>query len=137
LLLASAPNAGAQDKTAEIRALLKERRSALQEVIRIFSAQYAEGVRVTLSVREALGIRRETLKVELELAETSNDRLKAIRSALSFAEDLEKRATSRRDTGAVGAPFDVALAKAEVLAIRIEILREEQKLTPADTKKNK
>jgi outer membrane protein TolC len=118
----------ADDKAAELKKLLRERRDTLAEVVKVLQEQYKAG-RV-MDFAKLAQAQREAAKAALDAADTPKERLAALTDFQKVAEANLRLAEAQVQAG-FGAPTDVLQAKALLLEARIEILREELKAKPA------
>jgi outer membrane protein TolC len=121
----------AQDTAGEIKTLLKERRAMLEDVVKNMWAQYEIG---TIHINELLLAQKEWFKADQDLAENPKERLVTLRAMQKQAENLVKVVENRQKVE-VAKAYEVLQAKAHLLAIRVEILREEQKMVLGEPKK--
>jgi hypothetical protein len=120
----SKPQAAKQaDKNGDIKALLKERQDLLEQSATILTNQYMAGsVDLSMVVKAQLDV----VHAGLDAADTPEKRTAALGKLQKVAENILDVAEKRFNAGAVG-QVDVLQAKALVLTVRIEALREEQK----------
>ena len=118
---------GSPDKAAEIKILLKERQETLKKVVDALVAQYQAGIVDFQSVFHA---ERDLLRATLDLDDSPETRMAALREQLKMAENFAKLAEARFERGGV-TQVDVLRAKAGVLEARIELVREELKAKPS------
>jgi outer membrane protein TolC len=114
------------DKAAEIKTLLRERRDSLKRMVVLLVTQFQVGRGDSRSLFEA---ERDFLRATLDLDESTEARIAALRDHLKLAEDFAKYAEARLKTGTVS-QVDVLWANVGLLEARIELLREELKAKP-------
>jgi outer membrane protein TolC len=122
----------AQDRTAEIKTLLKERIALLDDAVKDLTGHYQNGV---VEIGVVIEAAREALKAKLELAESPQERVAVVRQLLENANNIVSVAENRMKAG-LGQRYTVSQAKAYVLEIRIELLRQEQQ-AKTDAKKGR
>jgi outer membrane protein TolC len=115
------------DKAAEIKVLLKDRRETVKRVVVILLIQYKGGLVNLQSVFQA---ERDLLRATLDLEDSPEAHMEAIRAQLKMADDFAKIAEKRFKNGNVS-EVDVLRAREGVLEARIELLREELKAKPS------
>jgi outer membrane protein TolC len=103
--------------------LLKERCDLLGEAVRLLSAQWKRG---TVDFSRIAQAERDYLKATLDLHDSPNERLAALKKVKQIAEDLVAVTEARFKAGTATA-IDLHQARAELLKIRIELLRAEKK----------
>jgi hypothetical protein len=131
LFLCQASVLPAQEKNAEIKALLKERSTLLDEMVKELRQIHESG---QVDIDEVLKCEREALRAKLDLAESPQDRLAVLRLLQKNADTCLKVVENRYDVGK--APhYAVQQAKALVLEMRIEVLRQEQNTKSMEAKK--
>jgi outer membrane protein TolC len=118
---------GQSDKNAEIKKLLKERYDELTKAVDILTNQYGQG---TVEFETLAHAQRDALKAGVDLADSPNKRIAAIRKLLE-AETQAYDITERLFKAGRVTIIAVYQARAIVLEGRIELLREELKaMTP-------
>jgi hypothetical protein len=105
----------------EIKKLLQERLERLEAVDDWHWS-------TILSSADVLQVKRDVRRAKLELQDNAEKRSAVLRGCLKKAEELVETAKLRNNYN------QVCHTRAEVLAIRVELLREEAKLTPAQKK---
>jgi outer membrane protein TolC len=111
------------DKATEIKNLLKERRELRKTILNLLVAQAQSGAVNLQSVYQA---QRDLLQATLDIADSPEGRIAALKDQLKSAEALAKfvqEAFTRGTTSKV----ETLRANTEVLEARIELLREESK----------
>jgi hypothetical protein len=117
---------GADDKEAELKALLKERSELLSKSVKGLAQRYRSGY---ASYEELARVQREALKAALDLAEGPKSRLALLRELRGAAEGASKVAEARFEAG-IGTEDQALQARAMLLETRAEILKEEAKTKP-------
>jgi multidrug efflux pump subunit AcrA (membrane-fusion protein) len=118
---------GPTKTSATIRALQKERHAELVKGKTILLNQHKVG-RVDLV--QVIHSQRACLGAALDLCDTPEQRIGILREDLNLIENVVKHAQSRFDAGVKGSEAELAQLRAEVLAVRIRLLREEEMVTP-------
>ena len=122
-----APRPGkAADKAAELKALLKERRQALDAALRLTLEMYKAG---KAPVTEVIQAEQAARKAAVDAADTPEERLAALRKSRDTAADLAQVAQELFKVGRV-TQAELLRARAELLEARIALLREELKGGP-------
>jgi len=116
-----------EDKTAEFKSLLKERRDVLEMAEAVATAQYKSGV-IPFSVLAQA--ERDLLKVTLDIEEDSAKRQIAFDKLQKNAERALQITEANYKAGLV-TQLEVLQAKALLLEFRAELLRDEQKARPS------
>jgi outer membrane protein TolC len=111
------------DRVAEIRKLLRERRELLQEIMKVLTAQYQQGV---IDAGRLLQAQRDLLKANTDLADDPEARRAGLKECLKMAETVAVSAEKLSRAGTTS-KVDALQARAIVLEIRTELLREELK----------
>lgn len=117
------PPKEASDRAAEIKALLKERQNTLSKLVAQLRAQYQAG---TVDLSRVVQAERDFLKATVDLDDNPEKRLAALRKALETVKQIAQIAEAKSKAGIVG-PADVLQARAVLLEVRIELLRQELK----------
>jgi hypothetical protein len=117
---------GVADKAKEIKALLKERRDTLNMVADLSVALYKVGV---ADISRVFQVQRDALRAMLDVEEDPAARITMLRDFLKVAQAVAKIAEQRVNSR-TRAQDEVLQAKALVLEVRIELLREELKAKP-------
>lgn len=117
----------AQDSSNEIKRLAKERRDLLSEVATQMTKTYVALERITL--QEVVQAERDSLQADLDWFDKPDDRIQAIEKHMKVAESLLKVAKAKVD-GARERGYVVLQARAYVLEVQIELLKEKQKAKP-------
>jgi hypothetical protein len=117
---------GASDKAAKIKTLLKERHDLLTKVVAQVTDQYNLGAVDFESVAQA---EQELLKATVELEEVRDKRITLLQEDQKLAEVIVAIA-ERWSKSAQGGKVDALRAKAILLEVQIELLREEEKVEP-------
>jgi hypothetical protein len=116
----------ANDKAAEIKALLKERQETLAKLSEILLAQYREGA---IDFRRVAGAQRDALRAAADLEQTQQERLTSLRKVQDLANTVFQIAKDKFKSGS-GTESEVLQAKAMLLEAKIEVLREERNAKP-------
>ncbi|MBL8816556.1 MAG: hypothetical protein JNL58_11045 [Planctomyces sp.] len=116
--------AASPTKDPELRALLEARRDALLEFMRIHSMKGHLGVRQDNHFPAS--VTTEYLEVQLELAESKEERIAAIEKALASFMSLEKSTKAMLDAG-VGEHGDYPSARAARLKVEILLHKEKNR----------
>jgi outer membrane protein TolC len=120
------PARGESDQAAEIKKLLKERRDALQEVVKLLMAQYRAGAAGFVGLAQA---ERDLLKATLDLSDDPKERRAALEEFQKIAVEIVRLTEALVRVGGT-TRVDVLQARTVVLEVRIELLREELKTKP-------
>jgi len=115
---------GSADKAAEIKILIKQRREALKTILDLLVAQARTGRGVDF--HSVFKTQRELLQATLDLDESPEARMEALRDQLKIAQEFAKLTEAGLEIGTVS-QVDALRAKVGVLEARIELLREELK----------
>ncbi len=110
----------AKNPAAEVESLMKERRDALQKLVRILDSQYRMG---TVDFNRVASAASKLADMELELAKTKDERIAACRKQVELCRDAEKLCQARVNAG-TATEADVYEAKAERLKAEIHLARE-------------
>ena len=108
---------------AEIKALLKDRHNLLEKVVDVHTKEFQSG-KVPFSVLAQA--ERDALRVTLDLDEGPEKRTATLEKLLKNAEGVVNVAEAAVKW-ARGSEVDLLQAKAMVLELRLELLRNEQK----------
>jgi outer membrane protein TolC len=111
------------DKTPEIQTLLKERHGILEKVLDLMTVQYRVG---GADFAQVVAAERDVLTATLQLEESPQKRLAALQHYQKTAKTILEVAEARFNN-MVGVETDVLRAKAQLLQVQIELLREELK----------
>jgi outer membrane protein TolC len=111
------------DKATEIKNLLKERRELLKTILDLLVAQAQRGAVNLQSLYQA---QRDLLQATLDIANSPEGRIAALKDQLKMAEDFAKFAQDAFERGTTS-KVEALRAKTVVLEARIELLREESK----------
>ena len=112
-----------KDKAAKIKTLLKERRDTLQKVADIYVEQYKVGV---VDFQAVAHFQHEAFRAALEVEEEPEARLAVLKKFHEHAKAVLKYVEDAFKGGRIN-QVDVLKAKAVVLEVQIELLREELK----------
>jgi hypothetical protein len=107
----------------KVKDLLKERRDLLHRAADLTMRQYDNGTATPEAVMHA---QRAVLDAELDLCDTPAERIVVLRKKLEVMESLVAK-TEMRVTAGVAREADLLQARAQVLEVRIQLLREEDK----------
>ena len=127
LALCAATPVRAQEKTAEIKKLLKERRELLDGALKIMMERYEAG---TVEITDLLRVQQRALKVGLESHDDPKERLALLRRSVENAQQFVNRIDQRKKAG-VDSEVNHMLAREALLEARMELLGEEQRQKPA------
>jgi hypothetical protein len=116
--------ASAQDKRAEITSLQKERSDVLNKAVALLTVQYRAGASRMDTVCQVC---KEAIVADLELANGVQQRMIVLRKHKALADEFLRQADAR-EKAALIMKTDVYQAEALQLRIRIDLLKEEQKL---------
>ncbi len=111
------------DKAAELKALLKERRNTLNNIVDLRFQRWQAGKDVLEVVLKA---QRELLRANLELLDDPKERMAALQDCLETAKKIQKINEEKLQAG-LATQADALEAKTAMQEIQIEILREELK----------
>jgi hypothetical protein len=112
-----------KDKADEIKTLLKEKCDLLEKAMLILTKQYHDG---TIPFTALAQVERDAVRATLDLDEGPEKRLAALKKLQKNAEDTVSIAETNLKLGlTTGA--DLLQAKALLLEVRIEVLRNKQK----------
>lgn len=114
---------GASEKAAKIKSMQKERLEVLSEAVQFSIAQYREG---KISFTTVAQIERDVFKATIDLHESPEERMAALRNLQAVVVHIYHIAETRYKTGNT-TKIDVNQAKAVMLEVQIEVLREELK----------
>ena len=113
---------GNEPTSAEIEALLKERRNTLQQLVESIEALYRSGV---APLDYLLRATDELLAAQLELAKSKEERIAIYRERLKNARRLENRSETIHKEGRASVT-EYLRAKAARLKAEIELARERE-----------
>jgi hypothetical protein len=116
------------DKAKEIKAVLQERLEVRYKIVDILMVGNKGGIGVNINLLMDAG--RDVLKATLELEDSPETRVAALKKCLRLTEEIAAIADVRRKAG-TGTQVEVLQATAIMLETRIELLREEIKVKPA------
>ena len=114
------------DKAAEIKKLLKERCDLLEEVVAVLSEQYKAGTVDFSKVAQAV---LEALRATLDVVDGPEKRVTVLQQHQKIVEVIVQSSEARFKAGLCGR-VELLQAKALLLEVRIELLREQQKAKP-------
>lgn len=115
------PERGADEASAQLDNLLKQRRETLQQLVKVTSEQYRIGRSSIDSVTRASD---QLLNAELELARDRSSRIAIHNKRIDLLKDFEKIAQSQFRAGDA-TQEDVLAARAAALGAEIQLLREQ------------
>lgn len=118
--------AGDNNNDPDIEKILRERLVVLQEAAELQRAAYQSG---TASFFSMLAAKQTVLDAELELATTSEDRVRIRDQSLKNAEEFEKAAEEHVKSGE-GSRMDLLSAKANRLRATADLMLESKTKTP-------
>jgi len=124
-LTGSSGFATAQDTTAEITALLKERSDVLNKAVKLFADDYERGVGVFDYAVAHLC--KDAVHVDLELANGIQQRIAVLQKFKGLADRILK-ITEASNRAGVARNSEVLQARDFQLAIRIDLLKEQRKM---------
>jgi hypothetical protein len=113
----------AQEKSDDVKALLKERRELLGEVA---TDMISNLVKLDLTFSEVAQAERDSFKADLDYFDKPEERIRAIEQHKKAADNLLLRA-KQLVASARGLTFNVSQAKAYVLEVQIEVLKENKR----------
>jgi outer membrane protein TolC len=115
-----------EDKPENLNRLLVQRHEVLRKTLNVLEAHYKAGTTDFGRVEQA---QRELLKAGLELPQSREKRVAALREARDLAETM-LRVTETRFKAGTTTQVDVLQAEAALLEARIALLREQAKARP-------
>jgi hypothetical protein len=107
----------------QIKDLLREKHSALQEIASHVKSRWKDG---RASLNEVYQANPAAFKAELELCDTDMERITVLEKMLGDAKEQEKAVKAQRESGAAVAS-DVLIAKVERLDVEIALARAKAK----------
>src|SRR5262249_40530241 len=110
---------GGSDKAAEIKTLLHQRHELLTKVVARIMDQYKLGAVDFTKVAQA---ERDLLRATLELEESPEKKLAALRQHQKTAKGIVELAETRFKAGSIG-EVDLLQSKVVLLEVQIELLR--------------
>ncbi len=113
----------AQDKSDDIKKVLKERRDLFSEAVDVMTRLL---VASRITVQEVLQAEQASLKADLDLLDKPEDRIRAIEKHMKAADTILDIAKMGADAARVPR-YAVSLAKAYVLEVQNELLTEKEK----------
>jgi outer membrane protein TolC len=120
----------AQDATAQVKALRKERVELLDDVVKHLTNGYSVGA---VSFDTLIKAKDQALQAKLELADSPEERIGVLRKLVENANMSIRHAQEQVKVG-IAKDYEVLQAKAHLLEIRIDLVKEEQKIKPANPK---
>ena len=97
-----------------VTGLLQKRHAVLSQLLNVQMESYQQG---HAAIEDILGARRKLLEVELELATSSEDRIRLLEKSVRLAEELEQLVETKYETGDASR-VDVLKLRAEHLKIQ-------------------
>ena len=110
----------AKDNSAKITAALQEMRTTSKNLVALQRRLYEVGA---ISYMELVTAQRQLLELELKLAEAPADRIKVLSEQLKLAEDAEKLANAKYESGQA-TQADVLQSRLARMHIEVSILQE-------------
>ena len=111
-----------------VTGLLQKRHAVLSQLLNVQMESYQQG---HAAIEDILGARRKLLEVELELATSSEDRIRLLEKSVRLAEELEQLVETKYETGDASR-VDVFKLRAEHLKIQTDLAREREHIATTD-----